>query len=138
VVGTSLRLATALILTSVLAACSATPQVVRPPAPEQVPRAYQTGYASWYGQAHQGKRTTSGEAYDMHKLTAAHPTLPMGTRLFVTNLQNGRSVTVRVNDRGPTVDGRIVDLSYAAAREVGAVGAGVVPVRIEVVSMPSR
>ena len=136
--GTSLRLAAALILTSVLAACSATPEAVRPPVPEQVPRAYQTGYASWYGKAHQGRRTTSGEAYDMNKLTAAHPTLPMGTRLLVTNLQNGRSVTVRVNDRGPTVDGRIVDLSYAAAREVGAVGAGVVRVRIEVVSMPSR
>jgi rare lipoprotein A len=75
--------------------------------------------------------------YDMNKLTAAHPTLPMGTRLLVTNLDNGRSVTVRVNDRGPTVKGRIVDLSRAAARELGAIGEGVVPVRVQVVSPPS-
>jgi peptidoglycan lytic transglycosylase len=74
----------------------------------------------------------------MYKYTAAHPALPMGTRLLVTNLKNGRSVTVRVNDRGPFVDGRIVDLSYAAAREVDAIGEGVVPVRIRVVAMPSR
>jgi len=72
----------------------------------------------------------------MNKLTAAHPSLPMGTRLLVTNLKNGRSVTVRVNDRGPAVDGRIVDLSFAAARELSAVGDGVVPVRIQVVSSP--
>ena len=70
----------------------------------------------------------------MNKLTAAHPSLPMGTRLRVTNLKNGRQVTVRVNDRGPAVDGRILDLSFAAARELGAVGDGVVPVRVEVVS----
>ena len=73
----------------------------------------------------------------MNKLTAAHPTLPMGTRLLVTNLNNGRSVTVRVNDRGPTVEGRILDLSYAAARELGAIGDGVVPVRIQVISTSS-
>jgi len=73
----------------------------------------------------------------MNKLTAAHPTLPMGTHLLVTNLNNGRSVTVRVNDRGPTVEGRILDLSYAAARELGAIGDGVVPVRIQVISTSS-
>ncbi len=70
----------------------------------------------------------------MNKFTAAHPALPMGTQLLVTNLRNGRSVMVRVNDRGPFVDGRIVDLSYAAAREVDAIGDGVVPVRVRVVS----
>jgi rare lipoprotein A len=73
----------------------------------------------------------------MHELTAANPTLPMGTRLLVSNLRNGRSATVRVNDRGPIVDGRIIDLSYAAARRVAAIGDGVVPVRVRVVSIPS-
>ena len=68
----------------------------------------------------------------MNALTAAHPSLPLGTRVLVTNLKNGRTVTVRVNDRGPVVDGRIIDLSYAAAQELGAVGDGVVPVRIRV------
>ena len=73
----------------------------------------------------------------MNKLTAAHPTLPMGTNLLVTNLNNGRAVKGRVNDRGPSVEGRVVDLSYAAAREIGAIGDGVVPVRIEVISTSS-
>jgi rare lipoprotein A len=72
----------------------------------------------------------------MHELTAAHPTLPMGTRLLVTNLRNGRSAEVRINDRGPVVNGRIIDLSYAAARRVEALGDGVVPVRVRVVSTP--
>ncbi len=70
----------------------------------------------------------------MYQLTAAHPTLPLGTRVLVTNLRNGRSVEVRVNDRGPVVDGRIIDLSYAAARELDAVSDGVIPVRLRVLS----
>jgi rare lipoprotein A len=86
--------------------------------------------ASWYGEEHHGKPTASGEPFDMHALTAAHPSLPFGTLVVVTNLRNGRSVTVRVNDRGPFVRGRGIDLSYAAARALGSVGAGVVPVRI--------
>jgi rare lipoprotein A len=102
--------------------------------PAAVGRSVQTGYASWYGQQHHGRRTASGETYDMHELTAAHPTLPMGTRLLVTNLRNGRSAEVRVNDRGPVVEGRIIDLSYAAARRVGAIDHGVVPVRVRVVA----
>jgi peptidoglycan lytic transglycosylase len=138
VVATPLRLAAALILTGLLAGCGTVPVHVRPPVSDDLLRPLQTGYASWYGKAHQGRPTTSGERYDMYKYTAAHPALPMGTRLLVTNLKNGRSVTVRVNDRGPFVDGRIVDLSYAAAREVDAIGEGVVPVRIRVVAMPSR
>jgi rare lipoprotein A len=100
-------------------------------------RAVQTGYASWYGRPHHGRRTASGELFDMHDLTAAHPNLPMGTRLLVTNLSNGHSAEVRVNDRGPVVDGRIIDLSYAAARRVGAIGDGVIPVRVRVVTTPS-
>lgn len=137
-VATFLRLAAALILIGVMAGCGATPRAIRPPVSEDLLRPQQTGYASWYGKAHQGRRTTSGETYDMNKFTAAHPALPMGTRLLVTNLKNGRSVTVRVNDRGPFIDGRIVDLSYAAAREVDAIGEGVVPVRLRVVSTPSH
>jgi len=81
-----------------------------------------------------GPRTTSGEVYDIRRLTAAHPVLPLGTLVLVTNLQNGRSVEVRVNDRGPTVGGRIIDLSYAAARALGAVAAGIIPVSVRVLS----
>jgi rare lipoprotein A len=105
-----------------------------PPSPPPVLR----GYASWYGEPHHGRRTASGEIFDMHELTAAHPSLPMGTRLLVTNLRTGRSVEVRVNDRGPVVDGRILDLSYAAARRLGAVDDGVVPVSIRVLDRPDR
>jgi rare lipoprotein A len=92
----------------------------------------QTGRASWYGQAHHGQLTASGERFDMNALTAAHPTLPFGTRLRVVNLDNDRAVEVRVNDRGPTTAGRILDLSYAAARALGAVGSGVVPIKLTV------
>jgi rare lipoprotein A len=92
----------------------------------------QTGQASWYGRAHQGLLTASGERFDMNALTAAHPTLPFGTRLRVVNLENDRQVEVRINDRGPVVPGRIIDLSYAAARALGAIGTGIVPVRLTV------
>jgi rare lipoprotein A len=93
---------------------------------------HHTGHASWYGGAHHGRTTASGERFDMYALTAAHPSLPFGTRLRVVNLANDRVVVVRVNDRGPTVRGRILDLSYAAARALDAVRAGVIPVRITV------
>lgn len=96
----------------------------------------QTGEASWYGEPYHGRRTSSGERYDMHRLTAAHPSLPFGTRVRITNLDNGRSVEVRINDRGPWKRGRIVDLSYAAARRLDAVGPGVIPVRLRVVGLP--
>lgn len=96
----------------------------------------QTGEASWYGVPYHGRRTASGEVYDMHKLTAAHPTLPMGTRVIVTHRGTGRSVEVRINDRGPFKRGRIVDLSYAAAQRLGVVGPGVIPVRLVVVGLP--
>jgi rare lipoprotein A len=91
------------------------------------------GLASWYGQFHHGLRTASGETFDMEELTAAHRTLPLGTHLRVTNLENGRTVRVRVNDRGPYIDGRVVDLSREAARVLDMVGRGVVPVRLDVV-----
>lgn len=88
------------------------------------------GLASFYTE---GTRTASGEKFDAHELTAAHPTLPFGTRLRVTNVATGRSVTVRVNDRGPYVPGRVVDVSYSAAQSLGMVGKGVANVRLDVV-----
>ena len=107
------------------------PSTPRPPAPR--PDDFeQTGQASWYGRQHHGKRTASGEPYDMHKFTAAHRTLPLGTRVLVTNLENGRTVEVRINDRGPFVAKRVLDLSYAAAQRLGAVGDGVIPVGLKV------
>jgi rare lipoprotein A len=94
----------------------------------------QTGRASWYGQAHHGQMTASGERFDMHALTAAHPTLPFGTRVRVVNLDNERAVEVRINDRGPVTPGRIIDLSYAAARALGAIAPGLIPVRLTVLA----
>src|SRR5579859_7731057 len=90
----------------------------RPEVRKQVTKAkpYQVGTASWYGQIFDGKTTASGEPYDMYDMTAAHLKLPMGSYVKVTNLRNGRSVIVRVNDRGPIVPGRIIDLSYGAAQ----------------------
>ena len=80
------------------------------------PKPYQVGTASWYGENFAGKPTASGEPYDMYDMTAAHLTLPMGSYVRVTNLKNGKAVVVRVNDRGPIVPGRIIDLSYGAAQ----------------------
>lgn len=92
----------------------------------------QTGNASWYGPGFHGKTTSNREIYDMYEMTAAHRTLPFGTYVMVTNLNNNRSVTVRINDRGPFVKNRIIDLSYAAARILDQIDPGVIPVRIEV------
>jgi rare lipoprotein A len=101
------------------------------PAPAPVGYAEQ-GNASWYGNPFHGRHSSNGEIYDMYKLTAAHRTLPFETMVRVTNLNNGKSTTVRITDRGPFVANRIIDLSLAAAREIESVGPGVVPVRIEV------
>jgi rare lipoprotein A len=90
------------------------------------------GNASWYGNPFHGRRASNGEIYDMYKLTAAHRTLPFETMVRVTNLNNGKSTTVRITDRGPFVNDRIIDLSMAAAREIESIGPGVVPVRLEV------
>ena len=102
------------------------------PAPASIPGTVQTGTASWYGPGFHGKRTSNGEIYDQYDLTAAHQTLPLGTRVAVTNLLNGRQVEVRINDRGPFVKDRAIDLSYAAARTLDMINPGTVPVRIEV------
>jgi len=94
-------------------------------------RPYQVGTASWYGVQFQGKPTASGEPFDMRDFTAAHPSLPLGTFVKVTNLKNGKAVVVRINDRGPVVDGRIIDLSYNAARALGFNERGVQKVRVD-------
>ncbi|MGP0099058.1 MAG: septal ring lytic transglycosylase RlpA family protein [Terriglobales bacterium] len=94
-------------------------------------KGYQVGTASWYGKQFQGKQTASGEPFDMHDFTAAHPSLPLGTFVKVTNLRNGRAVVVRINDRGPVVDGRIIDVSYNAARALGFNERGVQKVRLD-------
>jgi rare lipoprotein A len=95
---------------------------------------YQVGVASWYGEDFVGKPTASGEPYNMYELTAAHPTLPLGTLVKVTNLRNRRCVIVRINDRGPVVEGRIIDVSYSAARVLNFQAQGIQRVRLDLVS----
>jgi len=94
---------------------------------------YEVGTASWYGEYFQGKATASGEPFDMQALTAAHPTLPLGSFVRVTNLRNGRAVVVRINDRGPVVEGRIIDVSYNTARVLGFEERGLQRVRLDLV-----
>ena len=94
---------------------------------------YQVGTASWYGDDFEGKPTASGEPYNMYDLTAAHPTLPLGTFVKVTNLHNRRAVVVRINDRGPVVPGRIIDVSYSAAKVLKFQAQGIQRVRLDVV-----
>ncbi len=96
----------------------------------------QSGIASWYGPGFHGQPTSSGAIYDQNAMTAAHPTLPLGTRTRVTSLDTGKSVEVLVNDRGPFAKGRVIDLSHAAAREIGMLGPGTARVSIEVVARP--
>jgi rare lipoprotein A len=110
------------------------PKRTKPVSPSAPSGYTEEGNASWYGIPFHGRHASNGEIYDMYKLTAAHRTLPFETMVRVTNLSNGKSTVVRITDRGPFVDNRIIDLSLAAAREVDSVGAGVVPVRVEVLS----
>src|SRR5574337_1672731 len=123
-----------LLLAWCLSGCGLFTRRPAPPAMSQ-PGAVQIGTASWYGPGFHGNRTSNGEIYDQYELTAAHQTLPLGSRVAVTNLQNGRQVEVRINDRGPFVKGRSIDLSYGAARNLGMIGPGTVPVRIEVLGI---
>jgi rare lipoprotein A len=113
------------------AGCALFPRSAPPP----VQNGVQVGVASWYGPGFHGNRTANGEVFDQYELTAAHPTLPLGTRAMVTNLSNSRAVEVRINDRGPFVGGRVIDLSYAAARTIGMIGPGTARVRIDVLGM---
>ena len=96
-------------------------------------RPYEVGTASWYGEDFDGKPTASGEPFNMYDLTAAHPTLPLGTFVKVTNLRNRRAVVVRINDRGPIVPGRIIDVSYGAARVLKFHSQGIQRVRLDIV-----
>jgi rare lipoprotein A len=120
-----------------MAAC-ATPRARAPemPASRALLGWEEAGEASWYGHPHHGRATASGEIYDMRALTAAHKTLPLGVRVLVTHLTSGRTVEVRINDRGPFVRGRILDVSRAAAERLGGIGAGVFPVRLRVIALP--
>jgi len=98
----------------------------------------EVGLASWYGAERQGKITASGEPFDMNGLTAAHRQIPLGTRVKVTNIRNHRTIVLRVNDRGPGIIGRIIDVSMAAAKQLGFLRAGLAPVQVEVVAYPRR
>ncbi len=107
-----------------------------PPTPAGPLRTIEEGNASWYGVPYHGRKAANGETYDMYKLTAAHRTLPFETIVRVTNLSNGRHTQVRITDRGPFVEGRIIDLSLGAAREIDMVAAGVARVRLDLVGGP--
>jgi rare lipoprotein A len=110
-----------------------TPVIAKISLPPQ-PRVIETGLASWYGPGFHGKLTASGEVFNQEKFTAAHRTLPWGSRVRVINLANGKSVVVQINDRGPAVKGRIIDVSRAAARALGMVEAGTATVQVELLS----
>jgi rare lipoprotein A len=112
-------------------------RVSTPAAPARI-GTIETGVASWYGAPYHGRRAASGEIYDMEKLTAAHRNLPFETWVEVTNLSNGRSVGVRINDRGPFVHGRVIDLSQAAAREIEMLGPGTARVKLRVIAPPAE
>jgi rare lipoprotein A len=119
-----------------IAVAFALPPVLATDEPAHAQRAQpvyvQQGAASWYGPGFHGRTTASGERYNQHDLTAAHKKLPLGTKATVTNLKNGKTVEVEINDRGPYVRGRILDLSRAAAERLGMRNAGITPVRLEV------
>lgn len=138
------------VLLLLAAGCARRPPVRRPPPPPTTPapqppkpvptqpgKLIEEGLASWYGVPYHGRRAANGEVYDMYKLTAAHRTLPFNTVVRVVNTKNGRKVEVRITDRGPFVEGRIIDLSLAAARDIDMVAAGVARVRLELVSAPN-
>ena len=139
-----LRLSFAITLVAILLAGCAHKKHARPtppppaPAPASAPQPghTETGMASWYGRPYHGRRAANGEIYDMEKLTAAHRTLPFDTWLRVVNLDNSKTVEVRITDRGPFVEGRIIDLSHAAARAIDMIGPGIARVRLEVIRTP--
>lgn len=135
------RAAGLLLLLATAWACAPPPKGLPPPYPPPPPprvKRVEYGWASWYGGEFHGRRTASGEVYNMYDLTAAHRTLPLGTRVMVTHLRKGRSVVVTINDRGPFVKGRIIDLSYAAAKVLDMLEEGVAWVRVEVISWPGE
>lgn len=128
-----------LIALPLLFSCASLSRRSYPSAGIQVPEGYtQTGIASWYGIEEHGRQAASGERFSMYGYTAAHKSLPIGTVVRVTNLENGRDVIVRINDRGPFVGGRIIDLSYTAAKSLDMIGKGTARVKVEVISAPGR
>jgi rare lipoprotein A len=122
------------VVAAALASCALFSDIGGAHAADKVPVKVVAGAASWYGDKFHGRRTANGERYDMHKLTAAHKTLPFGTKVRVTNRENGKSVVVRINDRGPFVGKRVIDLSRGAAAAVGMIQRGIAPVSIEIIS----
>ena len=126
----------ALLLLILGATCGRKPKYRVPPPIPAVLGAKETGQASWYGDPYHGRRTSNGEIYDMDQMTAAHLRLPFGTWVRVTNLQNGLRTDVRINDRGPFVKNRIIDLSREAARRIEMIGPGTARVRLEVIALP--
>jgi peptidoglycan lytic transglycosylase len=130
----------ALLLLLHFAGCAGGPRPIPPETPDTVPRVgfEERGVASWYGPGFDGRRTANGEIYDMEAMTAAHRTLVFGSLVEVHNLDNGRKTKVRINDRGPFIHGRIIDLSKAAAREIGMLGPGTAKVRIRVLDWSNR
>ena len=129
------------VLLGVLSACAHPARDLRrTPAlePKSLHSREMEGMASWYGQPHHGRRVASGEIYNMHQFTAAHRTLPFHTIVRVHNKRNGREVDVRINDRGPFVKGRIIDLSYAAAKVLDMLNPGTTPVRLTIVRVHTQ
>jgi rare lipoprotein A len=129
------------LATVALAGCAHKTHTRRTPAAPARPARLgdiETGLASWYGHPYHGRAAASGEIYDMETMVAAHRTLPFNTWVRVVNLANSKSVDVRIIDRGPFVDGRVIDLSHAAARVIGLLGPGVSQVRIEVIRLPEN
>lgn len=117
--------------------CAVPTTRVRLPQPAPEVRLSQTGIASWYGPGFHGKATASGEVYNQNDLTAAHQTLPLGTRVMVTHLESGKTTEVLINDRGPFAKGRIIDLSYTAAQAIDMIGPGTAQVRVDVIDSPT-
>ena len=126
-----LNLAFSLVLLSQLWSCSKKEVRYEPFEPGKMVRYREVGQASWYGEEYHGRKTANGETYDMYAMTAAHRTLPFHTRVRVSNLENGKKVELRINDRGPFISGRIIDLSYSGARAIGMLEKGTAKVNIE-------
>ncbi len=126
---------TTLVLLAASAAVAGCGKKVRTAKPVRI-GATETGIASWYGHPYHGRRAANGEVYDMEKLTAAHRTLPFGTWVRVVNLSNGKTVEMRIQDRGPFIGGRIIDLSKAGARNIDMIGSGIAKVKLTVIRPP--
>jgi rare lipoprotein A len=140
--GASIRYSGILMITALLIGCTSAPRYTATKSgaarPSLEPGSFsmvEEGIASYYASEFNGRPTSSGEIYDMNQMTAAHRTLPFYTKVRVTNVANGKSVTVRINDRGPFKEDRIIDLSLAAAKELGLIGTGTARVRVEVVEL---